>query len=156
MALPTGGELRGGNAYDTDGREIVAIQGVGGGGIAIAAKQATDSIDNNGTSLTPKFAKANVAAATTDGVLVAAVAGKKIRVLALYAVAGATATNLTLNSKPAGAGAAISALLANGVNGGEVLPFSPVGWFETVAGEGLSATTGAGSATGIGVVYVEV
>lgn len=97
---------------------------------------------------------ANIAASQTDANIVTAVAGKKIRVLAMAAVAGGTATNLTFNSKPAGVGVAISPLFANGVNGGEVLPFNPMGWFETVAGEGLTVTTGAGSTTGILVTYV--
>jgi len=101
---------------------------------------------------TPKFAFANIAASQTASSLVAAVTGKKIRVLSVYAVAGGTATNLTFNS----ASSAISALFANAANGGEVLPFSPIGWFETVAAEALTVTTGAGSTTGIGVVYVEV
>lgn len=117
---------------------------------------ATDGIRNGATLLTPKFAFANVAASQTDSNLVTAVSSKKIRVLALYMVSGGTATNVTINSKPAGAGAAISALIANAANGGAVLAFNPVGWFETVSGEALTATTGAGSTTGIGVVYVEV
>jgi hypothetical protein len=121
-----------------------------------SAKLATDAIMNNLTALTPKYAKANVTASQTDSNIVSAVSTKKIRVLALYAVAGATATTLTFNSKPGGAGTAISALFANAANGGEILPFNPVGWFETAASEGLTATTGAGSTTGIGVVYVEV
>lgn len=105
-------------------------------------------------SLQDLRAFANVAASQTDSVIVAAVAGKKIRVLAWGAVAGATATNLTFNSKPAGAGVAISQLFANGANGGEVYNFNPLGWFETVAGEGLTVTTGAGATTGINVSYI--
>lgn len=97
---------------------------------------------------------ANVAASQTDSSIVAAVSGKVIRVLAMVAVAGGTATNLTFNTKPAGAGTAISPLFANGINGGEVLPFNPSGWFETNSGEGLTVTTGAGSTTGILVVYM--
>lgn len=103
-----------------------------------------------------KYAFANVAASQTDSAIVAAVTSKKIRVLSMYALAGGTATNLTFNTKPAGAGTAISPLFANGANGGEVLPFSPIGWFETNSGEGLSVTTGTGSTTGIGVSYIEV
>ncbi len=106
-------------------------------------------------SLTVKRAFSNVAAATTDGNVVTAVADKKIRVLSVYAIAGATATNLTFNSKGGGAGTAISALFANGVNGGEILPHNPHGWFETASGEALTVTTGAGSTTGLGVNYVE-
>ena len=103
-----------------------------------------------------KFAKANVAASQTDSSLITAVTGKKLRVIAVAAVAGGTATTLTFNSKGAGAGTAISALFANGINGGEVLSYNPVGWFETKSGEALTVTTGAGATTGIQVVYVEV
>lgn len=105
---------------------------------------------------TVKYAFANVAASQTDSAVVAAVTSKKIRVLSACALAGGTATNLTFNTKPAGAGTAISPLFANGANGGEVLPFSPIGWFETSSGEGLSVTTGTGSTTGIIVSYIEV
>lgn len=116
----------------------------------------TGAIHSGAADLTPKYALANVAASQTDASIVAAVAGKKIRVMQVFALAGATATTLVFNSKPAGAGVAISPTMANGINGGEVLPFSPMGWFETVAGEGLTVTTGAGSTTGILVGYVEV
>lgn len=116
----------------------------------------TDGIRNGTTLLTPKFAFVNVAASQTDSSVVAAVTSKKIRVLSLYMVAGATATNVTFGSKPGGASTAKSALFANAANGGAVLPFNPLGWFESASGEGLCVTTGAGSTTGIGVVYVEV
>ena len=98
----------------------------------------------------------NIAQSQTDSVVVAAVAGYAIRVLNVYALAGGTATNLTFNSKPGGAGAAISALLANDANGGEVLPYNPHGWFQTAIGEGLSVTTGAGATTGLQVSYILV
>ena len=104
-------------------------------------------------SATTISAKVNVAASQTDSAVVAAKTGFKIRVVALYAVAGGTATDLTFNTKPVGAGTAISALLANAANGGLVLGVNEHGWFETNSGEGLSVTTGAGSTTGIGVVY---
>lgn len=95
----------------------------------------------------------NVNASTTDAALVSAVPGKRIRVLAAYAQAGGTATAITFNTKPAGAGSAISPLFANGANGSSPLPFNPKGWFQTNLGEGLTVTTGAGSATGVLVSY---
>lgn len=98
----------------------------------------------------------NIAQSQTDSAVVAAVAGYAIRVLNVYALAGGTATNLTFNSKPGGAGAAISALLANDANGGEVLPYNPHGWFQTAISEGLSVTTGAGATTGLQVSYILV
>lgn len=124
--------------------------------LPVGAVADTSAITNAGASLTPKYALANVAASTTDGSVVSAVTSKKIRVLAIAVLAGSTATNITFNTKPGGAGSAKSCLFANGANGGVVLPFNPVGWFETNSGEGLSATTGAGSTTGIQVTYVEV
>lgn len=126
------------------------------GRITALTLQDVSTLMSGATALTPKFAFANINASTTDGQVVAAVASKRIRVLALYASCGSTGTDLTLNTKPAGAGSAISAKFANGANGGEILPYSQVGWFQTNSGEGLSATTGTGTATGVGVVYVEV
>lgn len=105
-------------------------------------------------SLPERRTFANIAASQTDSSVIAAVTGKVIRVLAIANVAGATATNITFNSKGSGAGVAISPLFANGINGGEVLPFNPMGWMETVSGEALTATTGAGATTGIIVTYI--
>jgi hypothetical protein len=135
------------------------------GVVKVAMFHQTDLMMAGVVQLTPKIggrpggvatAFANIAASQTDGVIVAAVASKKIRVLAAYMVTGATATNVEFKTKPAGAGSTISALFANAANGGAVLPFNPVGWFETNSGEGLTLGTGAGSTTGVGVVYVEV
>jgi len=108
------------------------------------------------SSSTVKFAFANVAAASTDSSIIAAVTSKKIRVLEFRVHAGATATNITFNSKPSGGGVAISELFACAINGGRADGFNPFGHFETVSGEGLTVTTGAGSTVGVGVVYVEV
>lgn len=100
-----------------------------------------------------KRAFANVAASQTDAAVVAAVGGKKIRVLGLALVCGGP---VTFNTKPGGAGTAISATFSPSVSGVIVLPETPAGWFETAAGEGLSVTTGAGSTVPIQVIYVEV
>ncbi len=116
----------------------------------------TGSIYNGSTALTPKFAFANVSASQTDSSLVTAVTSKHIRVHQVMFVAGATGTTLVFNSKPGGGGSAISPLFANAANSGASLPFSPMGWFQTAAGEGLTVTTGTGSATGILVGYTEV
>lgn len=96
---------------------------------------------------------ANVAASQTDSSIVAGRTGMKVRVYAFFTWAGATATAITFNTKPAGAGSAISPLLAQGANGGGSMGFIQKGWFETGSGQGLTVTTGAGSATGVHVVY---
>jgi hypothetical protein len=98
----------------------------------------------------PLYAFANIAASQTASSLVAAIVGKKIRVLSLAFVCGAVATNATFNSDTG----AISALFANAANGGAVLPLNPLGWFETDEGEALTLTTGTGSTTGVQIVYV--
>lgn len=103
-----------------------------------------------------KSALANIAASQTDASVVAAVSGKRLIVVSLACQAGATATNVTFNTKPSGAGTAISPQFQNGANGGVVLPYNKQGWFRTNSGEGLAATTGAGSTTGILVNYVEL
>jgi hypothetical protein len=128
----------------------------GRGSDSISSALATDALMVFNTACVPKFAKASIAASTTDGALVAAVTSKKIRVISFRIMVGGTATNVTFRSKPGGAGSDISELFACGANGGSHGAFSPVGHFETVAGEGLSVSTGAGSASGIGVVYIEV
>ena len=114
-------------------------------------------LDENGNSLRiQNSGPKNIAASQTDSAIVAAVPGCIIRVLSVYALAGGTATTLVFNSKPSGAGSAISATFANAANGGEVLPFNIQGWCDTKAGEGLSATTGAGATTGMQVEYIVI
>ena len=102
-----------------------------------------------------RYAKATVAASQTDSSIIAAVTGKKIRVLAIAFIPAGTATTSTFNSKPAGAGVAITGAFSPAASTPVILPFSPAGWFETVSGEGLTVTTGAGSATVYQVSYVQ-
>lgn len=119
---------------------------------SIAVTQQTDALMSNLTALTPKFFTETVTASDADEELVALVASKKIRVLALVVQCGATATDVTFESSTTTRKHKVPA----GANGGQVLPFNPVGWFETAAGESLTVTTGAGSSVEISGVYVEV
>lgn len=100
-----------------------------------------------------KTANANVSASSTDANVVTAVAGRKIRVMALGVSCGGTASTVVFNTKPAGAGSAISAIFNNSISLPEL---QRGGWFETNTGEGLSVSTGAGSTTGIIAIYEEV
>lgn len=100
--------------------------------------------------------KASVTTASTDTALAAAVAGKVLRVVSLVLSCGATATAVTINSKPAGAGTAISATFTLGINGVLVLPENAYGWFQSTAGEGLTVTTGAGSTVAVQAVVAEL
>jgi len=119
---------------------------------AVAAGIQTDAIMNGLAALTPKFFSETVTASDTDEELVAAVALKKIRVLALAVQCGGTATDITFESTTTTRKHKVPA----GANGGQILPFNPVGWFETAAGESLTCTTGTGSSVEISGVYVEV
>lgn len=108
------------------------------------------------------FAFANVTASSTDaaltnpitGAALASRAGQKIRVYAAFVVGDDTATDVTFYSNPdSGSSTAISPTLAFGSASGISLPYNPVGWFETKAGENLGVTTGTGSTQGVHIVY---
>lgn len=116
------------------------------------AAHMTNVIMNDRTELTPKFKTVSVAASQTDSELVAAVTSKKLRVLAMVVSAGSTGSTQLFES----GGSTTKFELQPGANGGAVLGFNPVGWFETVAGENLTVTTGAGSTTKYLITYVEV
>ncbi len=101
------------------------------------------------------FAFANVAVGT-DGAVVAAVAGNRIRVRsAVITSATGGVSVVTFTSKPAGAGVAITADIDLAANGNVSLAPSASGWFETAAGEGLSATV-ATTAVGVTIEYILV
>lgn len=96
----------------------------------------------------------SVAASQTDSAVVAAFTGKRIRVIAAALNQGdTTPSTVTFTSKPAGSGVAISLAFKGAANALLTLPDIDSGWFQTVVGEGLSVTTGAGSTTGVLVVY---
>lgn len=98
-----------------------------------------------------------IGASTTDSVLVAAASGEKIRVRSFIINQGdTTPSNVTFNSKGAGAGTAISPALKYAANGGTNPPDNPRGWFETNVGEALTVTTGGGSNTAVIVTYERV
>lgn len=122
------------------------------GVFAVQSSDETSTIYNGTTALTPKFAK--IAAGTSgNNTLVAAVVGKKIRVLAYNFMAegtvnakfqsGASGTDLTGNSY----------LVANT---GKVAPYNPVGWFETGSNTLLNLSLNASINVGGELVYVEV
>lgn len=123
----------------------------------VSASGETSTVYNGTTALTPKFAA--IAAATSgDNTLVAAVSGKKIRVLAIAVVFGA-ATDAYFTS--AAAGTVIFGGSTNkmkfAANSGLVLPYNEVGWFENSSTNqalvlNMSST---GPASG-GLTYVEV
>lgn len=96
----------------------------------------------------------SIAASASDSVLVAAVATKKIRVLAAAINHGdTTASTVTFKSKPTGSSTALTPALKGAANALLTLPECENGWFETKVGEALTVTTGSGSTSGVNVVY---
>jgi hypothetical protein len=116
---------------------------------AVASALRTDSIMNGTTSLTPKFATVNLAA---TGQLVALVAGKKLRVLR-YSLMADAACSVYLKSHTAGQISGTKYIAANGGAGGS---FSPVGHFETVAGEALDVNITGAANVSVDIAYIEV
>lgn len=93
-------------------------------------------------------------ATSGDNTLVSAVTGKKIRVLACFAMM--TGTAVTIRFESAAGGTALTGQMQPTQGGGFVLPYNPVGWFETAEAELLNMElSGAQSVDGV-LVYVEV
>jgi hypothetical protein len=114
------------------------------------------SLRDAGTALTVKRAKIGVHGSGINA-LVTAVAAKRIRVLAMFVIAGA-ASSIYFSNNTTGAvfGDATDTidLLANEAF---VLPFNPAGWFQTgTANEDLRLVTNGANRMSGGLVYVEV
>lgn len=118
----------------------------------ITAKLATDKLHDGATALTPKFAVID-AATSGDNTLLAAVTSKKIRVVSLFIVA-AGAVNVRFESGTGGA--ALTGQMNLAANGGFVLPFNPVGWFESASGVLLNLELSAAVSVDGSLGYVEV
>jgi len=88
------------------------------------------------------------AASATDNTLVAAVSGKKIRVLQMhYGPASSTAIKFKSGASTDLTGAITTATP-------QTLPFSPVGWYETAAGEAFVMNLGGAVQTSGSLVYI--
>ena len=112
---------------------------------------ATDKMFAGTTSLTPQFASIAVSA-SGDNSIVAAVTSKIIRVLSLKITA-----NGAVNAKWRSATTDVTGLSYFAAAGdGEVLPFNPLGWFQTASGVALQVNLSAGVAVGGHLTYVTV
>lgn len=105
---------------------------------AIAVSIGSSAMSAGLVVTTPKFTTIN--ASNTDNTVVAAVLGKKIRLLAAVLV-GNTAAGLVRFEDGTGGEALTGEMpMGNNINGVQaregilVMPFSPVGWFETSEG----------------------
>ena len=151
----------GGNSITVDNAGTFAVQSTLQAGTNLIGKVSssneTSTMYDGTTALTPKFAAIS-AASSGNNTLIAAVASKKIRVLALNLISAA-ANNIYITSGAGGtaiwAGSTNKANFA--ANGGMVLPYNPVGWFETLAtNTALVANLSAASAIGGSITYIEV
>ena len=118
----------------------------------VSSSDETSTLYDGTTALTPKFAIID-AATSGDNTLVAAVVGKKIRVLACFLVAAGA---VTARFESGAGGTAKTGQMNLAANGGFVLPYNPVGWFETASNTLLNLElSGAVSVDG-SLVYIEV
>lgn len=92
-------------------------------------------------------------ASSGNNTLVAAVTGKKIRVLALSMVSAGT---VTARLESAADGTAMSGQMTMAVNTTVTWPFNPAGWCETVVSELLNLELSTGVSVDGTLVYVEV
>ncbi len=123
----------------------------------ITAKLATDTIQNGLTALTPKFAKI---ALTATGTIVAAVAGKQIRVLSLLMTIDVITGDETYTFKNGAAGTPLTGALGEGTATGGLnvveYGFSPVGHFQTDTGVLLELSLATTAEAQGSLVYLEV
>lgn len=125
----------------------VTVSGTGG-----IQSNYTTSVFDGTTALVPKFAKI-AAAGSGDNTIVAAVSGKKIRVLA-YNFMSAGTVNAKFQSGASGTD--LTGLAYMVANTGKVAPYNPVGWFETGVNTLLNLNLSAAIAVGGELVYIEV
>lgn len=118
----------------------------------VSSSDETSTIYNGTTAITPKFAVLD-AASSGDNTLIAAVASKKIRVLSLFLVS-AGAVNVRFES--GASGTALTGQMNLVANTGFVLPYNPLGWFETASNTLLNLELSAAISVDGSIVYVEV
>jgi hypothetical protein len=109
---------------------------------------------NDTTPLQPKFASIS-ASGNGNNTLVAAVTGKKIRVLSMQLTMSGTTVTWALQS--GAGGTALTGTMGPIAQGQTVVwPFSPVGHFETAASTLLNLSLSGAQTVAGSLVYVEV
>ena len=119
---------------------------------AIPASQETSKIFNGATALTPKFVAIS-AATSGNNTLLAAVSGKKIRVLSYTLVCTSA---VTAKFQSGAGGTDLTGAMPFGANGGVSVPFNPVGHFETGSAVLLNLVLGSAVQVSGHLCYVEV
>lgn len=96
----------------------------------ISAALSTDAIMQNLTARTPAYAVIDVASSGDNTIVSAQGASNKIRVYAAFLVAAGT---VNVRFESGASGTALTGQMTLAANTGFVLPFNPLGWFETAA-----------------------
>lgn len=112
----------------------------------------TDVLMNDTTALTPKYEVIDDAT-SGNNTIISAVSAKKIRVLALFMV---SAGDVVARFEDGAGGTALTGQMNLTTNSGFVLPFNPVGWFETTANTLLNLELDGAVSVDGSIVYVEV
>ena len=120
------------------------------GKVAVGAD--TSTVYDGTTALTPKFAVIDCEG-SGDNTLVAAVVGKKIRVLSVLLV---SAGSVNVRFESGASGTALSGQMNLVANTGFVLPYNPVGWCETAVGALLNLELSAAVSVDGLLTYIEV
>lgn len=108
------------------------------------------------TDASGEIKRAAIQTSTENTTIVAAVSGKRIRVLALYLNGDG---DFDCRFESGTGGTALTGVIPTGAGGNSdlTLPFNPAGWFQTAAGELLNMEQDDTPATVAGVVvYQEV
>ena len=118
---------------------------------AVIARQATGVLVDGTTGVTPKFAAISAASAG-DNTIVAAVAGKRLRVVK-YTIVTSGGVSAKFRTASGGDLSGAMALAANSGIGGA---YCPVGLLETLAGDGLVLNLSSAVPVAGHLTYIEV
>lgn len=139
--------------YATDDPALAALVAIQNGTNTVNVAQDSSVLKLGATSVTPKFA-AITASASGATTLVAAVASKKIRVLSYVITANGAVNTKFVSHTTTATATGLTYIAAAG--GGASVAYSPVGHFETEAGEALDINLSGAVAVGGHVTYIEV
>lgn len=132
---------------------LVASVPLAAQGPLVPSASVTSTIYDGTSPLLPKFIKIDAASATNN-TIIAAVAGKKIRVLAGSLTM--TGTSVTIRFESGTDGTALTGQMAPTQGSTITIPFSPVGHFETGTGVLLNIELSGAQSVDGWLVYVEV
>ena len=142
-------------ANDTNDGDVQRANASQIGPLPVNAYLASDFIIVAGLGLTPKFKSISISA-EADTSIVPGVSNKKIRVLA-FVFSKIDAGEIQFETNAAG-GTALTGTIEVVAATPFILPFNPVGWFQTISdGDLLNLALTTGTATGAGcLTYIEV